>query len=162
MITAALTATGSMSLLVSAFEKNQVRAIVVISLIGAVLPVCGVSVLPLVAGLLGAGVPLAPVMAFLLSSPVTDTQMLAITISTLGWNFAVGKTLSAMAIGIVGGGFTLAIVRVGMFSRRRPQFIFAGSFNAEITMLGIRFFALEVLAISGANGDFSFYLLEND
>ncbi len=117
LVTATLTATGSIGLLVATFDARETLAIVVISLIGAVLPVCGITVLPLVAGLLGAGVPLAPVMAFLLSSAVTDPQMLSITAATLGWPFALGKTLAAIAIGLVGGGATLLLVRAGWLAR---------------------------------------------
>ena len=115
LITAALTATGSVGLLVATFDSREVMAIVMVSLVGAVLPVCGFTVLPLVAGLLGAGVALAPVMAFLLSSAVTDPEMLAITAATLGWPFALGKTVAAVGIGLLGGGATLMLVRCGRF-----------------------------------------------
>lgn len=116
LITAVLTATGSIGLLIAAFDAREGLAIVAISLIGAVLPVCGITVLPLVAGLLGAGVPLAPVMAFLLSSAVTDPQMLAVTAATLGWPFALGKTVAAVAIGLMGGGATWLLVKSGRFA----------------------------------------------
>jgi hypothetical protein len=55
------------------------------------------------AGLLLAGVPLAPVMAFWLSSPVTDPGMFAATAATLGMTFAIGKLLAAFVIGVTGG-----------------------------------------------------------
>ena len=116
IITAALTATGAIGLLVAAFEGREGRAIVMVSLIGAILPVCGITTLPLVAGLLAAGVTLAPVMAFLLSSAVTSPDMLAITAATLGWPFAIGKTLAALGIGLTGGGVTLMLVRRGRFA----------------------------------------------
>jgi uncharacterized membrane protein YraQ (UPF0718 family) len=116
VITAGLTATGAMGLLVAAFDGREGRAIVMVSLIGAVLPVCGITTLPLVAGLLAAGVTLPPVMAFLLSSAVTSPDMLAVTAATLGWDFAVGKTLAALGIGLLGGGVTLMLVRRGNFA----------------------------------------------
>ncbi|MCW9036018.1 MAG: permease [Rhodospirillales bacterium] len=115
LITAFLTATGSVGILVTAFYGREVRAIVIISLIGAVLPVCGITVLPLVAGLLAAGISLAPVMAFLLSSAVTDPEMIVVTTAMLGWPFALGKTLSALGIGLLGGGTTLVLMRAGCF-----------------------------------------------
>ncbi|MQX38131.1 permease [Roseospira navarrensis] len=85
------------------------RTIVVAAAIGAVTPVCGVTVLPLMAGLLAAGVPLAPVMAFWLSSPVTDPGMLAATAATLGPGFAIGKTVAAFGLGLLGGFGTHAL-----------------------------------------------------
>jgi len=115
LATAFLTATGSIGVLVAVFDTRELTAVVVVSLIGAVLPVCGITVLPLVAGLLAAGVPLAPVMAFLLSSAVTDPQMFAITVATLGLPFALGKTVAAFGIGLFSGGITWAVVHAGRF-----------------------------------------------
>lgn len=89
------------------FDGRRATAIVVASAIGAVTPVCGVTVLPLMAGLLASGVPLAPVMAFWLASPVTDPAMFAVTAATLGLPFAIAKTLAALLLGL-GGGFATA------------------------------------------------------
>ena len=92
-----------------AFSGNPLKALVVAAMVGAVTPVCGITVLPLMASLLASGVPLAPVMAFWLSSPVTDPAMFTVTAATLGWHFAIGKTLAALAIGVLGGVVTIAL-----------------------------------------------------
>jgi len=113
LLVAAANATGAVNLIAEAFDGRIGRMIFFASAIGALTPVCGVSVLPLVAGLLGAGVPLAPIMAFWLSSPVTDPGMLAITAGTLGVSFAIAKTAAAFAIGLFGGAVTLLITRAG-------------------------------------------------
>lgn len=76
---------------------------------GALIPVCGITVLPLMAGLLAARVPLAPVMAFWLASPVTGPPMFAATAATLGWEFAIGKSIAAVGLGIYGGAITAMI-----------------------------------------------------
>jgi uncharacterized membrane protein YraQ (UPF0718 family) len=55
------------------------------------------------AGLLAAGVPLAPVMAFWLASPITGPAMLSATVATLGWKFALGKAAAAILLGLLGG-----------------------------------------------------------
>lgn len=96
------------ALIARAFEGRLLYAVIAASAIGAITPVCGVTVLPLMAGLLVAGIPLAPVMAFWLSSPVTDPGMLATTAATLGFGFAVGKTLAAFGLGLWGGAITSA------------------------------------------------------
>ena len=128
LLVAAANATGAVNLIAGAFDGRVVRMIVLASAIGALTPVCGVSVLPLVAGLLGAGVPLAPIMAFWLSSPITDPGMLAITAATLGIPFAIAKTLAAFAIGLFGGAVMLAIVRAGgLQNPLRPGGIAAAS-----------------------------------
>ena len=106
LLAAWIMASGADALIARSFERNTVPAVVAASAIGAVTPVCGVTVLPLMAGLLAAGVPLAPVMAFWLSSPVTDPAMLATTAATLGIDFALGKTVAAFGLGLMGGGVT--------------------------------------------------------
>ena len=99
-------ASGADTHIAKVFEARPGRAILAAALIGAITPVCGVTVLPLMAGLLAAGVPLAPIMAFWLSSPVTDPAMLAATAATLGLSFAVGKTVAAFGLGLFGGAVT--------------------------------------------------------
>ncbi|MCP5080292.1 MAG: permease [Alphaproteobacteria bacterium] len=113
VLTAGITASGSMALISAAFTGREVRMMTVASLIGALTPVCGMTVLPLVAGLLAGGVPLAPIMAFWLSSPVTDPGMLAITAGTLGVTFAIGKTAAAFGAGLFGGLSVLVLTRRG-------------------------------------------------
>ncbi|WP_247646104.1 permease [Labrenzia sp. VG12] len=108
-LTAWIMASGADRLIGKAFEGRLFPAVLAAAAIGAITPVCGVTVLPLMVGLLAAGVPLAPVMAFWLSSPVTDPAMLATTAATLGLAFAIGKTISAFGLGLLGGMVTAAL-----------------------------------------------------
>jgi uncharacterized membrane protein YraQ (UPF0718 family) len=68
---------------------------------------------PLVAGLLAGGVPLAPVMAFWLASPVMDPAMFVLTAGVIDLEFAVAKTMAAMAMGLLGGLAAMALTRRG-------------------------------------------------
>ena len=106
ILAAWIIASGANTYIAGAFEGRTLRTVLAASLIGAITPVCGVTVLPLMAGLLAAGVPLAPIMAFWLSSPITDPAMLATTAATLGLSFAIGKTLAAFGLGVFGGTIT--------------------------------------------------------
>jgi hypothetical protein len=109
IVSAWVNASGAGNRIKQAFAGNRLTAILLASTIGAITPVCGVTVLPLMTGLLASGVPLAPVMAFWLSSPVTDPAMFSVTAATLGLHFAVAKTLAAFLIGIFGGVITAGI-----------------------------------------------------
>ena len=111
VLAAWITASGAGGRVAAVFHGRAVQAVVAATLIGALSPVCGVTVLPLMAGLLAAGVPLAPVMAFWLASPITDPAMLSVTVATLGWPFAIGKTLAAAGLGLFGGGVTSVLAR---------------------------------------------------
>ena len=69
--------------------------------------------IPLIAAFLAMGVPLAPVMAFWLASPLMDPSMFALTTGVLGLEFAVAKTLIALGMGVLGGTVVHLIVRAG-------------------------------------------------
>ncbi len=112
-IAAAAAATGADQLISRAFQGREVVMVASAALIGALSPFCSCGVIPLIAALLAIGTPLAPVMAFWLASPVMDPAMFAMTAGTLGVGFAVGKTLAAIGIGLLGGLGTLALTRGG-------------------------------------------------
>ena len=90
-------------------KGGPVRAVVIASFIGAITPVCGLGVLPLIVTLLRRGLTIAPVMAFWLASPVTDPSMFLITAGIIGVPFAVAKTVSAFGIGLLAGAVTGAL-----------------------------------------------------
>lgn len=127
-LSAWVAASGAGAVTANWFRGRPVSTIVVASAIGSVTPVCGVTVLPLMTGLLTAGVPLAPIMAFWLSSPVTDPAMFAVTWAILGPAFAIGKTVAAFALGIIAGAGTVALRSTSIVQRPlRASRIAAGS-----------------------------------
>lgn len=111
-----LKASGAESLLAKAFEGREVRMIALAALMGGLSPFCSCEVIPFIAALLAVGAPLSAVMAFWLSSPLMDPAMFAITAGTLGTGFAVGKTVAAVSIGLMGGFATRALAGTALFS----------------------------------------------
>ena len=101
------------SLIARIFSGNPVRATVSAAFIGAVSPFCSCGVIPLIASLLGAGVPLAPVMAFWIASPVMDPEMFVLTVAGIGFNFAIAKTVAAIFMGLFAGFAVLYLQRSG-------------------------------------------------
>ena len=98
-----LKASGSEALLARAFEGREMRMIIMAALLGGLSPFCSCEVIPFVAALLAVGAPLSAVMAFWLASPLMDPAMFLITAGTLGTDFAVAKTISAVGLGLLGG-----------------------------------------------------------
>jgi uncharacterized protein len=96
-------ASGLDRLVARAFTGRPARMIVLAALAGALSPFCSCGVIPVIAGLLAAGVPLAPVMAFWLSSPLMDPNMFALTAATMGLEFALAKLLAAIGVGLMSG-----------------------------------------------------------
>jgi uncharacterized membrane protein YraQ (UPF0718 family) len=106
-------ATGADALVRRAFEGRPLRMIFLATLFGALSPFCSCGVVPVVAGLLAAGVPLAPVLAFCLASPLMDPSQFLLLSGTIGVGFAVAKTGAAILAGLLGGFGTLALTRAG-------------------------------------------------
>ena len=75
LVAAFAKATGLDKQIAIAFSGHLVRAVFFAAAFGALSPFCSCGVVPIIAGFLGAGVPLAPVMAFWLASPLMDPQM---------------------------------------------------------------------------------------
>jgi hypothetical protein len=101
------------NLIAAVFSGNPLRATVLAALVGAISPFCSCGVIPLIAALLGAGVPLAPVMAFWIASPIMDPEMFILTVAGIGFNFALAKTLAAITMGLLAGFSVLTIQRYG-------------------------------------------------
>ena len=73
--------------------------------------------LPVVAALLASGVPLAPVMVFLISSPLMSPSAFIITLGGLGPALAMGKLTAALIIGLAAGLVTHHLTRLGYLGR---------------------------------------------
>ncbi|MCF6316714.1 MAG: permease [Marinosulfonomonas sp.] len=98
-----LKASGAETILAKAFEGREVKMILMASLLGGLSPFCSCEVIPFIAAMLAVGAPLSAVMAFWLASPLMDPAMFLITSGTLGFDFAIAKTLAAVGLGLLGG-----------------------------------------------------------
>lgn len=115
VIAGAVTAMGLNGAVARVFAGNAGKAIVASALIGALTPFCSCGVIPIIAGLLMAGVPIAPVMAFWIASPLMNPQAFLLTAGVLDMDFAVARMLSAIALGLAAGWLTHLLVARGLF-----------------------------------------------
>lgn len=98
------------------FAAGGVAVVVVVaSAFGVLSPFCSCGVIPIVAALLGAGAPLAAVMAFWMSSPLMDPEMFVLTAAELGTRFAAARLVAAFGMGLFAGYATWALQRRGLF-----------------------------------------------
>lgn len=109
-------ATGADNLIAQVFTGQPVKMILVAAAFGALSPFCSCGVIPLIAALLAMGVPIAPVMAFWLASPVIDPSMFALTVGLLGMDYAIAKLLAAIWLGLMGGFVTHFLVGRGFMA----------------------------------------------
>lgn len=106
-------ATGIDAHIARVFSGKTWITIIAASLAGALSPFCSCGVIPLIAAMLASGVPLAPVMAFCISSPIMDPEMFIITASGISLNFAVAKTLAAIGMGLGAGFAVYGLQKIG-------------------------------------------------
>ncbi|MEM7426296.1 MAG: permease [Pseudomonadota bacterium] len=120
-------ASGLDSLIARAFSGNLALSVVAAALMGALSPFCSCGVIPLIAALLAAGVPLPAVMAFWIASPIMDPEMFILTAAGISLNFAIAKTIAAVALGLFAGFATLAVQRAGYLQNVLLQSTACGS-----------------------------------
>ena len=116
LVAGAAKATGADAQVARLLRGKPMTAIAAAALFGALSPFCSCGVVPIIAALLMAGVPLAPVMAFLIASPIMDPEMFILTAAVLGVPFAVAKTLAAIAMGLAAGLATQALAAQPVFA----------------------------------------------
>ncbi|MCC5993657.1 MAG: permease [Rhodobacteraceae bacterium] len=110
-------ATGADHLIARAFSGAPASMIMMAALAGGLSPFCSCGVIPLIAALLAIGVPLAPVMAFWMASPLMDPSMFVLTTGVLGLEFALAKTLIAIGMGLLGGTAVHLLTRAGALAQ---------------------------------------------
>jgi len=116
LLAAWLKAAGADRVIGATVSRSPGRAVLVFAAAGAFSPFCSCGVVPLIAALLAAGVPLPAVMAFWVASPLMDPEMFVLMWAMLGLEFTLAKTLAAFGLGLAGGFATLAAQRAGLFA----------------------------------------------
>jgi uncharacterized membrane protein YraQ (UPF0718 family) len=117
LLSAGVAATGLDRRLSAVLKRNVVTATLLAAVFGALSPFCSVSVIPIAAALLAAGVPLAPVMAFWVGSPLIDPEMFVLTAGVIDLPFALARTVTAVMSGLFAGFATLAFQRLSFVAK---------------------------------------------
>lgn len=128
-------ASGADKLIAKAFSGKTGMTVIAASLAGALSPFCSCGVIPLIAAMLASGVPLAPVMAFCISSPIMDPEMFILTAAGINLNFAVAKTIAAIGMGLIAGFTVYGLQKTGFLKNPLKKAIGCGcgqpSFNTN-------------------------------
>jgi len=96
------------------------------TLLGVISPLCACATLPLVISLMLAGLPLAPAMALLVTSPLMSPASYSMVSGMLGVDWANTVVVSAIFLGLFSGLITLALRKYGfvteeLFRETLPQ-----------------------------------------
>lgn len=73
------------------------------TLAGAVIPICSCGIVPVLAGMVEAGIPLGPTMAFLIAAPMLNVPTVFMTAGILGVPMAIARIIATFAIAMVVG-----------------------------------------------------------
>ncbi|WP_202806651.1 permease [Kribbella catacumbae] len=94
-------------------RKSTPIAVVGAVALGAATPFCSCGTTAVVLGALASHVPWAPVVAFMVSSPLTSPEELVLSTGLFGAPFALTFFIAAIVLGLVAGLATFAIERTG-------------------------------------------------
>jgi len=84
-------------------QKRMNGSIVLASLLGLVSPMCTFAAIPVVGTLIGVGVPAAPLVAFMVSSPLMNPSLFVYTSGVISTEMAVARLLTALSVGLAAG-----------------------------------------------------------
>jgi uncharacterized membrane protein YraQ (UPF0718 family) len=87
----------------SLLTSKWIVSVLIATAVGAIAPFCSCSIIPVIAGLIGAGVPIAPIMAFWLASPSMDPEIFLLSTASLGVNLAIARVIATGLMSILGG-----------------------------------------------------------
>lgn len=77
-------------------------------------PLCTFAAIPVVGSLLAVGASAAPLIAFLVASPLMNPSLLVYTAGALGWEMALARVLTAFSVGAAAGLCAQGAVRRGL------------------------------------------------
>ena len=128
----------------------------VASVSGGILAVCSCTILPLFTGIYKRGAGIGPAVAFLFTGPAINVTAILLTGSVLGWDFALGRLVAAIAISIIAGLFMAALFRE--HDRKNVNGAFAAGMSGDLpysnfTILGFFLLQLAILVIFGLSID---------
>ncbi len=105
---------------------------------GAVIPICSCGIVPVLAGMVEAGIPLGPTMAFLIAAPMLNIPAVFITAGILGWKLAVGRILGTFFIALMVGGVLTQWQKKHRFLRRFVKLSITPNLSPELQQFAFK------------------------
>jgi uncharacterized protein len=84
-------------------RRNTKNSILMSTGVAVTTPLCSCGTTAIVLGMMASTVPWAPIVAFLVSSPLTSPQELFYSAGLFGWNFAIAFFVASILLGLAGG-----------------------------------------------------------
>ncbi|HTG81219.1 MAG TPA: permease [Geobacteraceae bacterium] len=101
----------------ASLRKYGVMSVFLASFVGIITPLCACGTVTTAISLLFAGIPLAPVMSLMVTSPLLSPSTYLLTLNDLGPEWTVIRTISAFSMGIFAGLVTHLLSTRGGFTK---------------------------------------------
>lgn len=105
---------------------------------GAVIPICSCGIVPVLAGMIEAGIPLGSTMAFLIAAPMLNVPAVFMTAGILGWKLAVGRIFGTFLIALTVGGVLSHWQKKERFLRKFIKIAVTPSLSPELQQFAFR------------------------
>jgi uncharacterized membrane protein YraQ (UPF0718 family) len=102
-ITSAIATWVSPATLAKSLQRMQGWGLLLAAVLGLISPLATYSVIPLAVIMLRQGAPLAPITAFMISSPLINPAIFTMTAGGMGMEMALARTITSFALAVVGG-----------------------------------------------------------
>lgn len=117
LLTALLSVLVPKGRMTSFFLRRGNLSILLAALFGVISPFGTYSVIPLIAAFFLVGVPPAPLVAFLISSPLMNPNLFFLTAGAFGYEMAILRSASALLLGISSGYITQMLISMKLIDR---------------------------------------------
>src|SRR5215213_9223647 len=84
-------------------RRNTKNSVLMATGVAVTTPLCSCGTTALVLGMMASTIPWAPIVAFLVASPLTSPQELFYSAGLFGWNFAIAFFVASIVLGLIGG-----------------------------------------------------------
>jgi len=89
---------------VAAFlKKNRQGGVLISTIVAVTTPLCSCGTTAIVLGMMASVMPWAPIVAFMVSSPLTSPEELIYSAGLFGWPFAIAFVAASIILGLAGG-----------------------------------------------------------
>src|SRR5574342_9386 len=84
-------------------RRNTQNSVLMSTGVAVATPLCSCGTTAVVLGMMASTVPWAPIVAFLVASPLTSPQELFYSAGLFGWDFAIAFFVASILLGLAGG-----------------------------------------------------------
>jgi uncharacterized protein len=103
LISAALTLYVDQDAVARFLRRNTKNSVLISTGIAVTTPFCSCGTTAVVLGMMASTIPWAPIIAFMVASPLTSPQELFYSAGLFGWNFAIAFFTASILLGLAGG-----------------------------------------------------------